>query len=233
MQKLVIGHRSLVINRQGFSLLEVMVVVAIIAIMATTVSIGFSSFGNTVRVQESAGIIKDTINQLKLETIRKDYMKNTIQFDTNYLIVESEVEGANLDLEWTGDCLNIDNTGASNPVLLAQRDQYGNNLNLYTYDIDETECKNVDFETSEEKEWQYQLFYENSYSNIIRFIHFNVNRNALRDLVIIEDNDYSLSIEAPYAKETFYASGTIETGPVTLTVRDEDEENSETLNFQE
>ena len=58
---------------KGFSLLEIMVTVAIIGVMAGSVVVGFNSFGDTVRVRETAGVLTDTVKRLELETIRRDF----------------------------------------------------------------------------------------------------------------------------------------------------------------
>jgi len=209
--KLKVMKKSKYINK-GFTLIELLVVVAIMGIIAVSVVIGFNSFGNTIRVRETAGVLTDTIKKLELETIRRDYKKNTVHFETDYLVVESEVEGQtgkeNFSLEWIkdGNCaadeeLKINNTSSST-VYLAQRDQYGNNMEISSFPSNESKC--INFSTSDEIEWQFQLFQGSELSKVIRFIHFNVRRGITIDPVTITSgNGYILEISAPYAKKVF------------------------------
>ncbi|MDH5597223.1 MAG: prepilin-type N-terminal cleavage/methylation domain-containing protein, partial [Candidatus Peregrinibacteria bacterium] len=88
-------------SNKGFSLLEIMVVVAIVGIMAGSVVVGFNAFGNTIRTRETAGVLSDLLKGFELETIRRDYQKLTIQFEPAYLVVEADAEGTTLPLEWT------------------------------------------------------------------------------------------------------------------------------------
>lgn len=210
---------------KGFSLLEIMVVVAIIGIMASSVVIGFNSFGETVRTQETAGVITDTLKNFELEMIRRDYVKQTIHFAEQYLVAEAQVESQTLDLEWNGQgaCpageeeLKIINSASPAPVYLAQRDQYGNNIeiNAFTGNTD-TVC--IDFTESGETEWQYQLFTGSDRSQIIRFIHFNIRRGD-SEIATIQGNNITLEMTAPYASKEFLIDGSPPSGPVEITVQ--------------
>ena len=213
------------VNIKGFSLLEIMVVVAIISIMAASVVVGFGSFESTVRTRETAGVISDTLKNLELEMIRRDYVKQTVHFEPEYLIVETQVENQTLGLKWNGpggcaegEELEITNTVSPTPVYLARRDRYGNNMEINAFTgASETAC--VDFAESEETEWQYQLFTGADRSQVIRFIHFNVRRGD-KDVVSIQNNDVTLEISAPYAGKKYYDDGTPATGTVALQLQD-------------
>lgn len=201
-----------------------MVVVAIIAIMASSVVIGFNSFGETVRTRETAGVITDTIKNLELEMVRREFVKQTVHFEPDYLVVEAQVENQDPDmtLEWkgpNGGCeeLEITNPVPGTPVYLAQRDAYDNNIQIDAI-TDPTKTVCADFADSEETEWRYQLFNGSDRSEIIRFLHFNIRRGNSADYAhIASGTDYTLEITAPYAsKEIFKIDpDTKEKDPVT------------------
>lgn len=226
---------------KGFSLVEIMVVVAIIAIMASSVVIGFGSFERTVRVRETAGVITDTLKKLELDMIRRDYARQTIHFEKDYLVSEAEAENQasffSLDRSGNpcpdGEELEATNTSGS-PIYLAQRDAEGNNLEISIIPISATPkevC--VKFMDSEEAEWNYQLFKGSEVSQTIRFIHFNIRRDDDSSTrAVITDNNYTLQITAPYAAKEFYDNGILTDGPVLLTVKNNDDQH-ETVTLQE
>lgn len=218
-----------------------MVTVAVIGIMAGSVVVGFSSFGNVVRVRETAGVLSDTVKRLELETIRRDYLSNLIHFEEDYLVVESAVEGQTITLEYKGigggGCeadeaeLEVANNSGS-PYYLAQRDQYGNNMEISNVADGDTETICVDFNASDEIEWQYQVFQGSDVSQVVRFLHFNIRRDSTADPVqITAGNQYSLEIAAPYAKKTFYDSGNQTNPPINLTL-DSTDVDPETVTLQ-
>ena len=220
--------RKINANTKGFSLVEIMVVVAIMAIMAVTVVVSFGSFEKTVRVRETAGVITDTIKNLELEMVRRDYAKQTIHFEPNYLISEAEAENqtSSFLLKWDGKCASGDekliaDNATTSPVYLAQRDAEGNNLNISVIPImpnPTTIC--VPFLGSKETEWDYQLFKGSEVSQTIRFLHFNIRRGEdVSQLVTLTNaNNYTLQITAPYATKEFYKDDLLEIGEVKLTV---------------
>jgi len=206
-----------------------MVTIAIISIMAGTVTIGFGSFIQTVRLQQTKGVITDTISNLTPEILRDEYQKQTVHFDEDYLVIEAEVENQSLSLKWNGEgaCgtgkeeLEIDNTGPSNHVHFAKKDKYENNIDIISIAplISEIIC--VDFIDSEKTEWQYQLFRDSDVSQVIRLIHFNIRRNDADTVKITNGNNFTFEISAPYATEKFYDNGNQTTGTVALTIENE------------
>lgn len=216
-----------------------MIVVAIMAIMASTVVIGFNSFGQTIQLQETVGVITDRVKALELETIRRDYQKNIINFEENFMVVESKVVDATLELDYKGigvGCdpeevaLGIENV--SGTVQLAKRDSEGNNLEITPYTSDETAC--IDFSEADEDEWRYQLFNTSEKSHEIRLIHFNIRRDLGSELPKIKSGtNYTLEISAPYSKKVFYDDDveTIETVELTLELVEDGE--SEIVRLQD
>lgn len=205
-----------------------MVTVAVIGVMAGSVVVGFNGFGQTVRIQETGGVLTDTLKRLELETIRRDYEKSTVHFEENFLVLESEVEGQTLTLNYFGpdDCpagevkIEVD---ATSQVSLAQRDEYGNNMEISSYGPSGLEEVCINFLDAPETEWQYQAFNSGNKSQVIRFLHFNIRRDSA-DPVTVSSNPYTLEISAPYAKKVFYNADLVEAGTVALTLSAEGSE---------
>lgn len=226
---------------KGFSLLEIMVVVAIMAIMASTVVVSFGAFEKTVRVRETAGVITDTIKNLELEMIRRDYIGQTIHFEKDYLVSEAEAENQTTSFSLkradTGACGDKDELEANNsltsPVYLAQRDAEGNNLNISVIPASSATPVCVAFLDSKETEWDYQLFQGSAVSQTIRFLHFNVRRgDSPSNRVSIVDNDFTLQITAPYGTKEFYDGSAPTTDEVKLTVENADKDSKEEIILQ-
>lgn len=216
-----------------------MVVVAIMSIMASSVVLGFNSFEKTIRVRETAGVITDIIKNLELDMLRRDYTRQTVHFNQDYLVSEAENENQTLTLKYDTGCtggketLKADNSGSATPVYLAQRDPEGNNLNLSLIPAGTTQTVCVDFLHSKESEWDYQLFSGSDISQTIRFIHFNLRRDDDPSTWarITAGSNYTLQITAPYADKTFYDNGTLTTGTVNLSVTNA--EAAETVTLQQ
>ena len=76
-------------------------------------------------------------------------------------------------------------------------------------------------------EWSYQLSKDADKSNILRFIHFNLNREDLANPVYISSGEGEfITIKAPYAKKT-YSSGS----EIVLNLEDSDA-NSKTITIK-
>ena len=199
---------------KGFSLAELIVVVAIISIMSVSGVVGFRYMGDALRVKEVKGLITDTIKKAELEIIREDYTKNTIHFLEDYLIIVSETEDKELDLNLNMDmdCVEQDDDGN-----LIKTDGDDNRLAIDTVLATDTYvCE--DFNISDEIEWRYQLTRSagsnKEVSEIIRFIHFNINRETPSGIAIdpTSDVEETMIIEAPYAKKTLSKT------PITLEI---------------
>lgn len=198
--------------------MELIVVVSIIAIMAVSVSVGFRYMGDAMRTKQVAGIITDVVKRTEMEVLRGDYKKSTINFLTNYLVIESEPENKSLVLS-LGDstgCADGNNLNLGTGVL-TKKDGDGKVLGIKSV-AGGTEC--VPFTTSPETEWQYQLSSGDQVSPLVRFIHFNIERDKPENAIQLSDVDSSdkLVIEAPYAKKSGTVSVKVgdETEPLTF-----------------
>ena len=219
------NHKSQITNYKsnGFTLVELMVVVAIIAIMSVAGVVGFKYMGDTMRTKEVAGVITDTVKKAELEILKNDYKKSTIHFLQNYLVIVSEPETASLNLDYGSGCLTTTESGSQN---LIKEDGEGSLLEAITVPpIDLSVCNG--FDTATETEWRYQLRTGGKVSAVVRFIHFNLNRVEPSEITLSADTSQTLVIEAPYAKKT--VTGSDSTVSLTLT---SPEGHTETLTIQ-
>jgi len=191
--------------KKGFTLIELMVVIAIAAIMMGAVAGGFGSFFNTISVQNAPGQIGDILDQLGREAITRNYVKSSVFFKKDYLLVDSQTAGATLNLEW----------GTSPPcapkLIWLKSDQYAW---LFISDpsgdplteprilkADEEYCINpTDYP---EREVVNELRQNGDFSNKIRIFPLNLNLNSADDIEIA-DNVYHLDILQPYGKKERY-----------------------------
>ena len=206
-----------------------MVTVAIISIMTGSVVVGFGSFGQTIRLQETKGIITDTINNLALEMNQRMYQQQVIHVKENYLIVEAKPVNESLILKWNGQgaCgpdeeeLEADNTGSPDLVHLAYRDRLGNNRRLEGIKPSAKKTFCVNFTDAKDTQWRYQMFGSGRLSQSIRFIHFNIRRGDPDLVRITGGNEYTVELSAPYAAKKLYSNGAPETGHAEISVENE------------
>ena len=213
----------------GFTLLEVMVVMAIIGIMSATVLIGIDTFGKSVRVEETAGVIQDVIKKMQLETTQGDFETNELHFENNFLAVESGLMGSSLELNYLGlganSCKSHEATlelkKMGEVTYLIKKDEKGNSLETKTFKNDQTLC--LDFSSSKETEWQFETFSGSDHSNVIRLIHFNINRSDLNTPIgIVNGKAKSVLISAPFGKKEYFENQ-IKQETLSLTLTDGDE----------
>jgi len=193
-------------QQKGFSLVELMLVVVIIAVMAGAVSIGFSTFLGGVGVKNAAGHIQDVLHQLDLETAVSEYEKSTVSFEESFLLVDSKLAGTGITLSWQvpGATCAIDELSmkSSQDALLYTRDVAFKNLTSPLQVQAGTEvCVNP--LKLMEREIVYQLESPSDASNKIRIFPLNYNEGET-DEVRLEANDYSLEILAPYSQKKRY-----------------------------
>lgn len=232
----------------GFSLVELLVVVAVVAVLSVSSVVGFGYLGDILKAREVTGFISDNIRQEELKVLRGDFEKVVIHFLPDYLVIEEWPEDIDLGLAFD-PCVDgyqldyIDFDGSAN---LTKRDEDGAVLAIENVtEVDIGEC--IQFDESEDIEWNYQLTKGNDYSPIIRFIHFNLHRESREQNPIsitndkIDSSDYEtvldsggssqIEIIAPYSKKYIYYNDAV-TAIVRITAKDENENSEATLTLQ-
>ena len=214
----------------GFSLVELLVVIAIIAVLSISSIVGFGYLGDILKAREVTSLLGDTVKQGELKVLRGDIEKSVIKFLPDYLVIEEQFEGASLDLNLGNDtgCTDGHNINYSDGNL-TQKDGEGVVMQVRSV-TSGSEC--VEFKNSEEIEWNYQLTDGDQFSNTIRFVHFNLQRENLSNPIsIVEGVGSRIEVEAPYGKKRIYDdTGLVDS--VDIIVEDESQNSSDTLTFR-
>jgi len=185
-----------------------MVVIAIISIMSGVVVVGFQSFSDSVKAQETGAVIGDYLKQLELEIAQSQYEKTTVSFLPDYLMVISHVNDPEIDLEIKGFGLNpclegevvVSISTNGNPAYVTKTDENGDSLEVLVFDENGVIC--VDFLSAKELNWNFQAHYQSQSSDALRFFHFNLNREDVSDpFKIISGLDYQVEFETPYGQQ--------------------------------
>ncbi len=211
-------------SQKGFTLVEIMVVVVILALLSTAAVVGFGGAKESIQIEETAKVIQDRLKQLELEAINGEYESHLIHFQPELLVVDSRPSSNSLTLSYLGfgleGCEENETTlsfETDQQVNLILQDQKGQNLELLPFKTDTTYCAPMMDDQS--LSWQYQLQSNGAFSNRIRFLHFNLDRDGSHAPVQISSGtDLQLKIEAPYGKKTFYKLGEIYQGDASLTL---------------
>ena len=211
----------------GFSLVELIVVIAIMGILSFSSVVGFGYLGDILKVNEVNSVLQSVVKLEELKVLRGDFEQSTVNFLKDYIVIDQELKDSSLKLQLVkgmGKCseyqLKFLNKGN-----LKKLDKNGKILNIKSVNNDKfSNC--IDFTSSKQTELSYQLVDSGKFSNIIKFVHFNLKRDDLKNPIsITEGMGSKIEIKAPYGKKYFYDSqGTMHTdpkNPVKLVIRED------------
>lgn len=219
-------------QNHGFSLVELLVVISIVAILSVSSVLGFGYLGQILRVRESAGFLSDVVKQEELKVLRGDFDKAVVHFLTHYLAIEEWPTGSPLRLDLGGAC-GESGYGISYLAIpagsLVKKNGDGEVLQITSATVAGTPC--IEFKDSEDLEWNYQLTSGDQVSPVLRFVHFNLDRSNPQNANHIV-NLSRMEIIAPYGKKRFYDSANTEKPTLTINLWNEDLTLSETAAFQ-
>jgi prepilin-type N-terminal cleavage/methylation domain-containing protein len=231
--------------KKGFSLVELLVVLGIIAILSVSSIAGFGYLGDTLKTREVTGLIGDMIQQEELKELRGDFNKATIYFLADYVVIDEDPENKALQLSFAQDVscaekhkIVFDLNESALTANLIKKDDKGVVIETKSIAKNGSEC--IEFKNSEGLEWDYQLIESGQFSNTVRFAHFNIQRDNLNNPVSITGGAGSkIEITAPYGKKLVYDSdGKLINDPsdpnyhIKLKIEDKNGNSSDTLTLQ-
>jgi hypothetical protein len=157
-----------------------------------------------------------------LKVLRGDFRKAVIHFKENYLIIEEWEETSAPILSLGGACGDNYNLSYSANGNLTKTNGEGEVLDILAVQNGLQDCEN--FTVSPDAEWQFQLAENGSVSAVIRFLHFNLNREDISNPFRVDDAvaGSRLEIRAPYAKKSLHNALDEVVETLELTVSDAD-----------
>lgn len=197
-----------------------MVVVSIISVLSISAIVGFGGVGSSIHTKQTAAATLDLIKKLELEVLTGWYESSSLTFEQNYLVAVSQLNNQTLSINWEGigesPCEPNEGKiswGDEGELIKSNAE---NVLSIKGVGSGGSEC--IYFTDSSDDQWSYQLKADqgNSYSSVIRLTHFELNRQNPQG-VTIDENEYEMLIESPYAKKALYQTGAIASGTHYLT----------------
>jgi len=225
------------LRSRGFSMVELLVVVAIVAVLSVSAVVGFGRLGDFLKIREISGLVSDSLQHEELKVLRGDLEKATLYFLKDYLVINEEFSDADLVISFDATaCANgyqikhVMKTGMTS-ASLNKTDEEGRSVEVVTVNKDDTDC--VDFKDSAEREWNFQLTDGDLVSNKIRFVHFNANREKLENPVYIDTGaGFRVELKAPYAKRYYYDASNQSVSSLSIDFKNDSDAAPETLTLK-
>jgi prepilin-type N-terminal cleavage/methylation domain-containing protein len=217
---------------RGFSLVELLVVVSIVAILSVSSVIGFGHLGNTLKAKEAAGFISDVVKQEELKILRGDFDKAVIHFLPSYLVIEEWPTEAVETLSLGSACAlsSTDYQITYSAGNLTQKDGEGEVIQVRPVTAS-SEC--IYFKASEDLEWNYQLVSGEQSSATFRFAHFNLQRDSdPGNLSILGNVGARVEIRAPYGRKGYFKNDGKSADSLIIDVGNVDENVRESITLQ-
>jgi len=213
--------REVLINK-GFTLVEMMVVIAIISIMATGVVVGLGPVTDYVRLQQTVGVVEDLIHAEDLKIQRGDTLQAEVHFLTDYLVIEESTTDTGLSLT-PGPCPGGYGATMGSDGNLITRTGEGVFMEMIPVTSGDTKCVK-DFGSSGDTEWNYQLTQDGQVSPLVRFVHFNPDYENPANAVQINtsgSNADTLVLKAPYLQKMIYSGGNLIQGEAHISLKNQ------------
>ncbi len=212
--------------------MEILVVIAIVAVMSVSSVVGFGYLGDILKVREVTSFLNDLVKQEELKVLRGDFDKAVMHFLPNFVVIEEGNDPSDSLLLGLGssctDAYGIDGYSIDfQSGNLTQKNGEGEIVEVSSVSAD-SDC--IAFNAAEDIEWNYELISDDVTSNRIRFIHFNLSREDVTHNPIFIDTGANSRMEilAPYGKKYIYENLTtmVPSESLTLIVKGDVDGNS-------
>ena len=196
-------------HRLGFSLVELMVAVAIIAVLASGAVIGIGGTADEMEVRESAKYIKDVVQKAELRALKEPVTMN-IRFLPGFLVIDEVYEGGDAGVDTSDVCTSPEEGFAvvSEGQLTQTTDLHGMAFAMEVYaDEENPQPFCFDFDNARDTEWIFEMTSEEE-NRVIRYIHFNLLRdNPGKFILDTAGDDLRLVIIGPQIKARYFKNG--------------------------
>jgi prepilin-type N-terminal cleavage/methylation domain-containing protein len=190
-------------NIKGFSLVELLVTVSIVAILSVSASVGWNTLWNSLTLKQSVGVTQDIINRTIQHALMGRFEEATITFNADYLVIDEKGAGSISTIAGCDGILQ----GVSGLAPTQSLTVESENKSLY---IGYPTNKCDDFLNTKDAEWIFTVR-ENGSTFVRRFVHFNLNREDINRRFKISDVGKTLVVRAPYGNKEIRANGNLVT----------------------
>jgi len=197
-----------------------MVVIAIIAIMSVSATVGIGVLKEVLAPRHAASFIQDLIKETEMALMREEYDEATAYLTggRDYLVIAAKSRDAAFNLSWNNaaGCLTAPASGE-----LKKESERGA-AEMFSVEKAETVCPV--FAGAGDMEWRYRLVSAGKVSPVVRYARFNTDRPS--SIFLAAGTDAEIVMTGRHAIRRLYDHGN-SVNKLTLTLTDNESNSSE------